>query len=65
MFNFSDVNAEMSLQLWDIGLTTAAGRGLEVYDCWEHKDIGRCSERFVTTIAPHDCLVLRAKVVKL
>lgn len=65
MFNFSDVNAEMSLQLWDIGLSAAAGRGLQVYDCWEHKDDGCYSERLVKTVAPHDCLVFRAKVVKL
>ncbi|MGN0611783.1 MAG: alpha-galactosidase, partial [Ruminiclostridium sp.] len=65
MFNFSDVPSEMSLQLWDIGLSTAAGRGLEMYDCWAHEDAGRCSERFVTTIQPHDCAVYRAKVVKL
>ena len=65
VFNFSDVPSEMSLQLWDIGLSTAAGRGLEMYDCWAHEDAGRCSERFVTTIQPHDCAVYRAKVVKL
>ena len=65
MYNFSDVPAEMSLQFWDIGLSTAAGRGLEMHDCWSHEDIGRFSERYVTTLQPHDCAVYTAKVVKL
>ena len=65
MYNFSDVPAEMSLQFWDIGLSTAAGRGLEMHDCWSHEDIGRFSERYVTTLQPHYCAVYTAKVVKL
>lgn len=65
MVNFSDVKSEMSLQFWDIGLSTAAGRGLDIYDCWEQKELGTFSERFCAQIEPHDCLILRAKVVKL
>lgn len=64
MFNFGDRAGEMSLQFWDIGLTTASGRGLSVYDCWKHKELGTFTERFVTTVEPHGCVVLRAKVVK-
>lgn len=64
MFNFGDRAGEMSLQFWDIGLTTASGRGLSVYDCWKHEELGTFTERFVTTVEPHGCVVLRAKVVK-
>lgn len=64
MFNFGDRAGEMSLQFWDIGLTTASGRGLSVYDCWKHKELGTFTERFCTTVEPHGCKVLRAKVVK-
>lgn len=64
MFNFGDRVGEMSLQFWDIGLTTASGRGLSVYDCWKHKELGTFTERFCTTVEPHGCVVLRAKVVK-
>ena len=64
MFNFGDRAGEMSLQFWDIGLTTASGRGLSVYDCWKHEELGTFTERFVTTVEPHGCAVLRAKVVK-
>ena len=64
MFNFGDRAGEMSLQFWDIGLTTASGRGLSVYDCWKHEELGTFTERFCTTVEPHGCVVLRAKVVK-
>ena len=56
MFNFGDRAGEMSLQFWDIGLS--------VYDCWKHEELGTFTERFVTTVEPHGCAVLRAKVVK-
>lgn len=64
MFNFGDRASEMSLQFWDIGLTTASGRGLSIYDCWKHEELGTFTERFCTTVEPHGCVVLRAKVVK-
>lgn len=64
MFNFGDRAGEMSLQFWDIGLTTASGRGLSIYDCWKHEELGTFTERFCTTVEPHVCVVLRAKVVK-
>ena len=64
MFNFGDRAGEMSLQFWVIGLPAASGRGLSVYDCWKHEELGTFTERFVTTVEPHGCAVLRAKVVK-
>lgn len=64
MFNFGDRDGEMSLQFWDIGIPAASGRGLSVYDCWKHEELGTFTERFVTTVPPHGCMVLRAKVVK-
>ena len=64
MFNFGDRAGEMSLQFWDIGLPAASGRGLSVYDCWKHEELGTFTERFCTTVEPHGCVVLRAKVVK-
>lgn len=64
MFNFGDRAGEMSLQFWDIGLTIASGRGLSIYDCWKHEELGTFTERFCTTVEPHGCVVLRAKVVK-
>ena len=64
MFNFGDRAGEMSLQFWDIGIPAASGRGLSVYDCWKHEELGVFTERYVTTVEPHGCMVLRAKVVK-
>lgn len=65
MFNFGDKRNEMSLQFFDIGLPAASGRGLEMYDCYEHKTIGTFTERMAINIEPHDCAMFRAKVVKL
>ena len=42
----------------------ASGVALSLYDCWEHKELGIFTERFAPTIEPHDCLVVRAKVVE-
>lgn len=65
MFNFGDKTNEMSLQFYDIGLPTASGRGLEIYDCYKHEVIGTFSERLAVEIPSHDCMMFRAKVVKL
>ncbi len=65
MFNFGDKTNEMSLQFFDIGLPYSSGRGLEMYDCYEHKVVGTFTERMVCNIDSHDCKMFRAKVVKL
>ncbi len=65
MFNLSDKKAEMSLQFYDIGLPVSSGRGLELYDCYEHKVTGTFTERYVTQLESHDCVMFKAKVVKL
>ncbi|MCH5325040.1 MAG: glycoside hydrolase family 27 protein [Eubacterium sp.] len=65
LFNFGDRTSEMSLQFWDLGITSAAGRGLEFYDCYKHENIGVFSERFVANVEPHDSMMFKAKVVKL
>ncbi len=65
MFNFGDKKSEMSLQFYDIGLPAASGRGLELYDCYTHSVIGTFTERYAAQIESHDCVVFRAKVVKL
>lgn len=63
-FNLSDRQHEISLQFWDMGLPYAAGFSLSMYDCWEHKELGAFKERFAPTVPAHDCVVVRAKLVK-
>ncbi|MDN4604984.1 glycoside hydrolase family 27 protein [Paenibacillus sp. F6_3S_P_1C] len=63
-FNLSDSQRELSLQFWDMGLPYAAGYALSLYDCWEHRELGVFRERFAPVVAAHDCLVVRAKLVK-
>ena len=64
LFNLSDTTRELSLQFWDIGLPYAADFSLSLYDCWEHKELGKFKERFAPTIPAHDCVIVRAKLVK-
>ncbi|PJN65928.1 Alpha-galactosidase A precursor [Paenibacillus sp. GM1FR] len=63
-FNLSDSQRELSLQFWDMGLPYAAGYALSLYDCWEHQELGVFRERFAPVVAAHDCLLVRAKLVK-
>ncbi|WP_427179899.1 glycoside hydrolase family 27 protein [Paenibacillus sp. TC-CSREp1] len=63
-FNLSDSQRELSLQFWDMGLPYASGYSLSLYDCWEHKELGVFRERYAPVVAAHDCLVVRAKLVK-
>ncbi|MGG4402272.1 glycoside hydrolase family 27 protein [Paenibacillus amylolyticus] len=63
-FNLSDSQRELSLQFWDMGLPYAAGYALSLYDCWEHQELGVFRERFAPVVAAHDCLVVRASLVK-
>ncbi|MDU5263023.1 MAG: hypothetical protein E6176_11405 [Clostridium celatum] len=63
-FNLSDTQRELSLQFWDIGLPYASGFSLSLYDCWEHKELGKFKERFAPTIPAHDCVIVRAKLVR-
>lgn len=65
MFNFGSARSEMSLQFYDIGLPAFSGLGLEMYDCHAHAAVGTFTERYVAQIEPHDCIMLRAKVVRL
>jgi alpha-galactosidase len=64
LYNFSDTQRELTVQFWDMGIPAASGAALSMYDCWEHKELGTFTERFAPTIEPHDCLVVRAKVVE-
>ncbi len=65
MFNFGDRTNEMSLQLYDMGLPVSSGRGLSLYDCYSHKDTGVFSERIVQNIPSRDCMVFKARAVRL
>jgi alpha-galactosidase len=63
-FNLSDGQREMALLFWDMGLPSASGISLSLYDCWKHKEIGVFKERYSPVVPAHDCLVVRAKLIK-
>lgn len=63
-FNLSDSQRELSLQFWDMGLPYAASFSLSLYDCWAQQELGVYRERYAPVVAAHDCLVVRAKLVR-
>ena len=64
LFNLSDNKRDVPLLFWDIGLPYASGTALSLYDCWQHKELGVYKERFSCVVPAHDCVVVRAKLVK-
>lgn len=63
-FNLSDGQREISLQFWDLGLPYASGFSLSMKDCYTGEELGVFTERFAPTVAAHDSLVVRAKLVR-
>lgn len=63
-FNLSDSQRELSLQFWDLGLPYAAGFSLSLFDCWTEQELGVFRERYAPVVAAHDCLIVRAKLVR-
>jgi alpha-galactosidase len=63
-FNLSDHKREVPLLFWDVGIPNAAGMSLSLYDCWEHKELGVFQERFAPHVPAHDCVIVRAKLVR-
>ena len=64
-FNFSDTPFNVALNFWDMGLTSASGRGLRFRDCLLHKDLGLQRECFAPQVMPHGCKVYRCTVERL
>ena len=63
MFNMGDVQAMVTVDFWDMGLTVSSGRNLEFFDCIEHKNLGIKKERYSETVVAHGSKVYRCKVV--
>ena len=63
-FNLGDAPATVLLNFWDIGLPTASGRALEMFDCIEGIRLGVQKEEYAATVAAHGSRVYRCRVVK-
>lgn len=61
-FNLSDEERELSLQFWDLGMTSEFGQKLKLYDCWKHEDIGVFTERYVAKVPAHGNQVVIASL---
>ena len=62
-FNFSDVATDISLDLWDIGLSCHSGVTLQFYDCFEEDSI-MVEEIHTATVSAHGCKIYRCQLVK-
>jgi len=63
-FNLTDGDRELAIKFWDTGLSYASGMSLSLYDCWEHKELGVFKERYAPVVKAHDCVLVRAKLVR-
>ena len=64
LFNLSETERNLSFLLEEYGIGVSSGRALELTDCWEGKKSRSQNGVISVCLAPHDCVVYRAKVVK-
>ena len=62
-FNLGEGQRGIPLQFWDLGLFSASGEKLSLYDCWEQKELGVYKEQYHAVVDSHDCVILRGKLV--
>ena len=65
MFNMKDNPITPFIPFSSLGLNRSAGKGLQIYDLWEKKDLGTFKDIFRSEkeLAPHSCRMLRCKLV--
>ena len=61
LFNFAEEEMRAGVSFWDMGLSSAAGQKLSVYDCFTHENVGTLEDCLCTVLASHDCGVYIAK----
>lgn len=63
LFNLGEGQRGIPLQFWDLGLSTASGEKLALYDCWEEKELGEFKGQYHAVVPSHDCVILRGRIV--
>ena len=63
-FNFSDKASVMTLNFWDIGLSSAAGIQLRLYDCLLNQESGTARELLAPEIPAHGCKIYRCRALR-
>ncbi len=64
-FNFNDFDATCKCVFADAGLPISSGYGLDMVDLFTGEHIGVQKDYYNLTIAPHDCALFKARLVKL
>ena len=65
MFNKGDSEATLRCLLNDAGLSADSGYGFQLKDLFTGEVSGPVTEMLAAKVAPHDCKVYRATLVKL
>ncbi len=63
LFNLSDDVSNFYFCMAELGLNRSCGKKLVMTNLWTGDVSETCDYRYTASIAPHDCLLLRAKVV--
>ncbi len=63
IFNMSDYTQSPWFGFDELGLDPSSGMALVITDLWEGKELGKFIDYYRTTIEPHDCRMLRCKLV--
>lgn len=64
IFNMLDGNANPYVSLDSLGIDRASGKGLSIRNLWTGEELGVFTDIYAApSIAPHSCMMLRAKVV--
>lgn len=64
LFNLSDQQRNIPILFWDLGLSSASGVKLDLYDCWQHVELGTYTDRYAVDVPARDCVILRARLVR-
>jgi alpha-galactosidase len=64
-FNFNDFEAMCKCVFADAGLPYASGYGLEMVNLFTGENIGVQKDYYNLLVAPHDCALFKARLVKL
>lgn len=64
LFNLSDSKSELRFTSFDFGLTENSKMAFSLTDVWEDRHAGTYFQDYRVELEPHDCQVLRAKIVE-
>lgn len=65
MMNVSDGKRNGIAYFHEMGLPAYSNKGLELTDCFTNEKLGVLGEIYFADVNPHDCIVLKGRIVNL